>query len=550
VLEAAAHHRELTLLGLPGSGKSTFGAHLLLALAQTWQGHPDALAEQESGWSHSGLLPIRVVLRRFADQLPAGDAPARAGDVWEFIARDLKAAGYGLSERVSEYVQRLARRHGAYFLLDGLDECGDAQRRGRVMAAVDELMRNAGSACRFVLTARPYAWAAGPDAERGVYALADFDDDQVQQFITAWYAALVKRGWSNPGEAERKRDDLLNAWQRPDLVPLARNPLLLTLMATLHTNKGRLPDDRADLYEDSVELLMLRWNRQIGADRALLDELAMPGLKLADLRSVLAKLAFEVHEQNAGREGAADIGEGRLERAFRPLLNEDRNKAAKVAEYIEKRAGLLIGQGEKDGERQFAFPHRTFQEFLAACYLKTLTDFAAQCHRLARTAPDHWRVVLPLAARLAEAERGAGAADALIESTAVADFARTRRPDPADWTCALLAGSQLVEIGLSAVRSNGQRRAIAARVAGWLAAALPVHPDQGGLPVKRRAEAGDVLAALGDPRFHGPERYCLPTDENLGFVRIPADPDFSIGTRDEDNPVWRKASGPIPMMTR
>ncbi|MGZ8218754.1 hypothetical protein, partial [Methylomagnum sp.] len=46
VLEAAAHHRELTLLGLPGSGKSTFGAHLLLALAQTWQGHPDALAEQ------------------------------------------------------------------------------------------------------------------------------------------------------------------------------------------------------------------------------------------------------------------------------------------------------------------------------------------------------------------------------------------------------------------------------------------------------------------------------------------------------------------------
>jgi hypothetical protein len=47
-------------------------------------------------------------------------------------------------------------------------------------------------------------------------------------------------------------------------------------MATLHANRGRLPDDRADLYNDSVDLLMLRWNRQIGADKALLDELAMP----------------------------------------------------------------------------------------------------------------------------------------------------------------------------------------------------------------------------------------------------------------------------------
>ena len=44
-------------------------------------------------------------------------------------------------------------------------------------------------------------------------------------------------------------------------------------MATLHTNRGRLPDDRADLYNESVDLLMLRWNRQIGADKALLDEL-------------------------------------------------------------------------------------------------------------------------------------------------------------------------------------------------------------------------------------------------------------------------------------
>ena len=112
-----------------------------------------------------------------------------------------------------------------------------------------------------------------------------------------------------------------------------------------------------------------------------------PSLKLSDLREVLEELAFKVHEQNVGKEGTADIGEDRLVRAFRPLLNNSKDKADVVVEYIEKRAGLLIGQGEKDGERQFTFPHRTFQEFLAACHLAARTTFRPS----ARSSPERHR---------------------------------------------------------------------------------------------------------------------------------------------------------------
>ena len=278
---------------------------------------------------------------------------------------------------------------------------------------------------------------------------------------------------------------------------------------------------------------MLRWNRQIGADKALLDELAIPSLKLSDLREVLEEVAFKVHAGNVGREGTADIGEDRLIRAFSPLLGKDRNKAAVVVDYIEKRAGLLIGQGEKDGERQFTFPHRTFQEFLAASFLAAQGDFAAQCAGLARAAPAHWQVVLPLAARLAKAERGASAADELIGGTSIGEFLGRQKPAAADWTCALLAGSQLQEIGLGAINKSRRTQAIAQRVAGWLAASLPVHPDDGGAPTRQRAQAGDVLSALGDPRFDA-QRFWLPADKMLGLVRIPADPEFRIGTRNAD----------------
>jgi formylglycine-generating enzyme required for sulfatase activity len=527
-LEALAEHRELTLLGTPGSGKSTFGASVLLTLAQSWQGHAGELGKMGATWTHGALLPIRVVLRRFAEQLPAGDAPGRAGDLWAFIARDLDASGQGLSPDAMKYIQRVARTHGALVLFDGLDECGNAARRGRVRAAVDEFMRSAGPACRFLLTGRPYAWPSGPDASHGVYMLADLDDAQIEQFIRAWYAALVKRGWRSPGDAERKIEDLLGARERDDLRPLAQNPLLLTLMVALHTNRGGLPEDRADLYDDSVALLLERWNRQIGADKALLDELAEPGLKLSDLRSALEKLAFEVHEQSLGSDGAADIGEPQLLRAFRPLLGNSRDKAAVVVDYIERRAGLLLGQGERDGERQFTFPHRTFQEFLAACHLESRDNFAARCVELANAGASHWSVVLTLAARVAKAERGATAADALIGGRAFGQFAG--RLSAANWTRAMLAGAQLHEIGLAAVNNDELRRAIAERVAGWLAAALPVHPADGGLPAARRAEAGDLLAALGDPRFD-PARLSLPADGRLGFVRVAADPAFRIGTR-------------------
>jgi formylglycine-generating enzyme required for sulfatase activity len=38
------------------------------------------------------------------------------------------------------------------------------------------------------------------------------------------------------------------------------------------------------------------------------------------------------------------------------------------------------------------------------------------------------------------------------------------------------------------------------------------------------------LSELGDPRFD-PDRFFLPADDFLGFVRIPTDPGFRIGTR-------------------
>jgi formylglycine-generating enzyme required for sulfatase activity len=542
-LEALAHHRQLTLLGDAGSGKTTFGAHVLLSLAQAWLGDSMALQQLGSSWNHGNKLPIRVVLRKFAETLPATGGPARAGDLWAYLNSEWQASG--LVSDTCAHVRRVAGEQGALFVLDGLDECGSADQRGRVAAAVQELVNTAGEQCRFVLTARPYAAPAGQGPAHGVYTLAELNDQQIEHFIKAWYAATVKRQNRPPADAESKRQELVDSYHRPDMLPLARNPLLLTLLAILHTN-GRMPEDRADLYDKTVDLLMQRWNQHSGQDTALLAQLNVPDLKLSQLRGALEALAFDVHKSNV-TDGLADIGQTRLMRAFEPLLQGSTDKAKLVVRYIEDRAGILIGKGESPGggEPQFSFPHRTFQEFLAACHLASLNAFAAQGAELARAAPGHWAVALPLAARRAGWDRGSSAADALVGCQSVAEHLATHpgvQPTAQDFLCALLAGHQLQEIGLANVRGNPGPPAIAARVAGWLAASLPVHTAGEPWQAKQRAQAGEVLAALGDPRFDA-AGFHLPAGGDLGFVEIPADPVFVIGTHPRDKPKVRDAIG-------
>jgi formylglycine-generating enzyme required for sulfatase activity len=529
VLEALAHHPRLVLLGKPGSGKSTLSAYLALSLAQAGLGDATALKRLGAEWTHGPLLPVRVILRQFAASLPADLERGRAAQLWKFMGDEL--VNSGLPPDVGLLLQNVAAESGALFLLDGLDEAGDETRRARVMEAVTEFMRTAGSHCRFVLTARPYAWEE-PTSQHSadglaVYRLDDFDSTQIETFIVRWYQAIAAIGWVSATEANQKTADLQPAVQRADLLPLARNPLLLTLMATLHSNRTRLPDDRADLYHEVVELLLQRWNETVGADRGLLDALKIPDLKLANLREVIEQLAFDAHAANVGKTETADISEATLLEAFCPLLGNSLDKARLVVDYIERRAGLMLGQGPRERMRQFTFPHRTFQEFLAACYLQSCDDWCEQAVQLAYDAPGHWREVLVLAARQAKKGRGVPVADALVHAQSYRDYvSKGKPPEERDWRAAILAGAQLLEIGLAAINSVEAYSVVRERVASWLVALIETPRC---LPLPERIEAGNTLGRLGDPRF--PVRraadgtcYILPP-----LVRVEAGP-FEMGS--------------------
>ena len=92
------------------------------------------------------------------------------------------------------------------------------------------------------------------------------------------------------------------------------------------------------------------------------------GIEKSELERALFRLAYEAHERQ-GRSpmrgpGTAEIQESDLLNVFNPALGGDPKKFETVVRYIRDRAGLLLWRGEQT----YSFPHRSFQEYLAASH--------------------------------------------------------------------------------------------------------------------------------------------------------------------------------------
>ncbi len=558
-LEQLNQHPRLVLLGDPGSGKSTFVNFVALCLAGEALGKPETgLAllqsplppddsearrlrlssddEKEKNkpqpWNHGPLLPVRVILRDFAARgLPPSGEKAAAKHLWNFIVSDLQEAALGAFER--PLADELLKR-GGLLLLDGLDEVPEAeQRRAQIKAAIEDFAAAFGK-CRILVTSRTYAyqkqdWRLGGFQET---VLAPFSPGQISQFIDRWYAHIAVLRSMNPTDAQGRAETLKRAVSASDrLRGLAERPLLLTLMASLHAWRGgSLPEKREELYADTVDLLLDWWERpKVVRDangKVVVSQSSLAEFLKVDrqkVRSLLEALAFQAHASQSGLTGTADVPEADLVSGLIHLSGDPDIRYGQLVDYLSYRAGLLIPRGVG----VYTFPHRTFQEYLAACYL-TDHDYPEQVADLACRDFNRWREAALLAG--AKAARGtASAIWALVDALCPEGEPEPTCPEGRLWG-AHLAGQALAE-SVDPAAASPRNQPKVGRVRRWLVDVL----ENGRLPALERASAGDTLASLGDPRFD-PDHWYLPKDEKFGFVEILAGP-FLMGEGKEQHTV-------------
>jgi formylglycine-generating enzyme required for sulfatase activity len=481
-LKRLADHSRLVLLGMPGSGKSTFLKHLSLCLAQHnlepkagWLQQLKATYRKDDkavkfSWPKAlaDLVPVFVELRKFAEELAEAPPPnlnqPDCARLWQFVENQLRLAN--LSDTAPALVAAIKAGRAIVFL-DGLDEVPSDDLKRFISSTVAAFAKPPFERSRFVVTCRTVSYQDEAWRLPGFHVseLAKLDDQKIQRFIEKFYTELAKR---RRDIASRRAASLSQAiTQRDELHEMAGNPYLLSLMAQLHL-RTELPAQRAALFENFVDELLFAWEADKRRDaqgpsaRGLSELLHQAESSRVSFRAVLSKLAFDAHRAGLNRNPGDDrgtsiyISEQQLADALAELPPMTRWSAKKREEWamdvihlIEHRAGLIVSQGG----HQFSMAFK-LQEFMAAVHVCNADFFELEtAAELIADDSGYWEEVVRLAAGYQAHEKKSPAAARSLALTLC------RLPASSDATAvrrAALASQILYEIGLNNVQRTDQ----------------------------------------------------------------------------------------------
>jgi len=270
-------------------------------------------------------------------------------------------------------------------MLDGLDEVNPELRDQQLIPWLQQLIKNYPQ-CHYLISTRPVGYPQGvlEKLDFTIMELESFEEQQIQNYCKQWCIGIYRARNELAKEAKIKGTEEGNKiYQgilgRPEVRNLVTNPLMLSTVCIIYFYYGgRLPDDRAQLYQYCVEGLLHHWDqrKQIHSE-----------FRLDEKQQVCQEIAIAMQSQNM-----AEISSEKALSIIKVVLPIP-GKAEQLLEHIRYRTGLLV-------ERRtgfLAFAHLTFQEYLAAVAVREGNQLGIDEKWLIREHHEsRWKEVLPL----------------------------------------------------------------------------------------------------------------------------------------------------------
>ncbi len=348
--EAKQKHQQLMVLADPGMGKST-----LLRMEggttaeQEWQ-----RLECGSTAMDATVLPLFLRLSELAK-----DAEELIVAIPKLILRDYPRTAPVILPLLTEKL----KTGKCLLLLDALDEVPRGERL-ELKNKLDRFVNN--YSCPVICTSRIVGYDGNFLVDGKEVEIVPFRKPQIEQYVTTWFTnAAGHLSDQSVSAAELMRE----LGSKPQVRGLVQNPLLLSLICSLYQERGlTLPARRAQVYKKAVEYMLVKWSK-------------------------------EKREPRKGEEDWADLKQDLLENLAYQFSCEDtevfsrRDLRRKIDQYLKDESvpsdfrqitasDLLVELAEQDGilqklnhdDDQYLFLHRTFQEYLTACYLARSKD--------------------------------------------------------------------------------------------------------------------------------------------------------------------------------
>jgi hypothetical protein len=277
--------------------------------------------------------------------------------------------------------------------LDGLDEI-TTERRPDVAADIADFAARHPD-CQIVVTSRDalYDNDLGPAFDHEI-RIAGFDDAGIRHFLRLWFtrARSDDTVLDEPPDPRAKVEELMAELRAsPNLMRLARSPLLLTMITALNeADPGAGPmltNSRAEFYDLAVTHL-LRRDRDLGRHTQLARY--RPGHKLIALRAI----ALAAQGATAAGTESRELTEQEVYAETGRLMSRfglDAGDVPRMTDEIVDRSGLLLRID--DTKLLYEFAHLTLQEYLAAVELADQPDRLLELYR---KNPPRWRETVKL----------------------------------------------------------------------------------------------------------------------------------------------------------
>lgn len=363
VLDWLRDRRKCVVLGEPGYGKSTLLRYLALSILKPERLDFDAL---DSGYFTR--LPIWMSFSRFSTSI----SRERGISIDDFFREWLHQYSFG---DVYPLFQRAVRGGQVLLLVDGLDEAAE-EHSGR--EALDRIVTFL-EACdaSVICTGRPQSYRTlGIPPLWATATLAPLSDQKIEELATRWFDFLeavpdgVPETIHEGGKLGRRRAQafLREASGSPKTLELARNPLLCQSLIQLFRFSHQLPEARVEAYRQIVELLLSKHPAARAQASGTSAPISSLGLRSADLREMLIRLAREMQ-----LEPARSLAKERCAQVCTEFLVDDTyglgESAAKARRIAGEAVDQLVSQYGVLVERspgELGVLHLSIQEYLAA----------------------------------------------------------------------------------------------------------------------------------------------------------------------------------------